>query len=101
LLQAVAYEWRVIENPVARFLGRISYSIYLWHIVAVTAVRYLHVSASIQSAAAIVAVVGIAAMSHFAIERPALRLAAALQQGGVHSASQGVEPSPRATAKAT
>ena len=101
LLQAVAYEWRFLENPVARFLGRISYSIYLWHIVAVTAVRYLHVPASIQSAAVIFAAVGIATMSHFAIERPALRLAAALQQGGVHSASQGVEPSPRATAKAT
>jgi peptidoglycan/LPS O-acetylase OafA/YrhL len=45
-----------------------------------------------QSAAVILAAVGIAAISHFAIERPALQLAAGLQQGAVHSSSQRVEP---------
>jgi peptidoglycan/LPS O-acetylase OafA/YrhL len=35
LIQAITFEWRVLENRVAYFLGRISYSIYLWHLVAI------------------------------------------------------------------
>jgi peptidoglycan/LPS O-acetylase OafA/YrhL len=94
LLQAVAYEWRFLENPVARFLGRISYSIYLWHIVAVTAARYLRLTGWLPYGAAILGAVGIATLSHFAIERPALRLAARWRQprgDGLSAAAGQVE----------
>jgi peptidoglycan/LPS O-acetylase OafA/YrhL len=80
LLQAVTYGWRFLENPVARFLGRISYSIYLWHIVAVTAVRYLRLQGWLEYGAAFAGAVGIASLSHFAIERPAMRLGARWRQ---------------------
>jgi peptidoglycan/LPS O-acetylase OafA/YrhL len=40
LLQAITYEWAVLENAVARFLGRISYGIYIWHAVAISLVEW-------------------------------------------------------------
>ena len=72
ILQAVTYEWRILENSIARYLGRISYGIYLWHLVAVGWVdlRLPPLSPSVRSIAIVALAIFIASVSHFAIERP-------------------------------
>jgi peptidoglycan/LPS O-acetylase OafA/YrhL len=57
-------------NPVARALGRWSYSIYLWHWPAVAALAYLHVPFTWPVAAAVSAVsVAVGAVSYRFVER--------------------------------
>ncbi len=69
VLQAIAYEWWLLENPVAVYLGRISYSVYLWGMVAIEIVKRrgghdrLHLPV-------FVAVIVLGSISHFVIERP-------------------------------
>lgn len=41
ILQAIAYEWPILENRVARYLGRISYGVYLWGFVAIAIIGWL------------------------------------------------------------
>ena len=69
VLQAIAYEWWLLENPLAVCLGRISYSVYLWGMVAIEIVKrrgghdrfHLPVFAT---------VIVLGSISHFLIERP-------------------------------
>jgi peptidoglycan/LPS O-acetylase OafA/YrhL len=68
VLQAVTYEWRILENSVARYLGRISYGIYLWGFVA-KAIINLHWRVN-NPAFLFMVVVALASISHFCVERP-------------------------------
>jgi peptidoglycan/LPS O-acetylase OafA/YrhL len=72
VLQAVTYEWRLLENPVAHYLGRISYSVYLWGMVAIAIIRKFpndsfHIPVFAMA-------IGLGTAAHFAIERPAQSL---------------------------
>jgi len=72
LLHAITYEWRVLENRLARFLGRVSYGIYIWQFVAIWLVHFLHLAGVyLRWIAMPGAAVLLAAISHYAIERPA------------------------------
>ncbi len=72
LLHAITYEWRILENPVAHFLGRISYGIYLWQFVAIWLVRYLHLGDPRLSWVTMpAAAVLLAGVSYYLVERPA------------------------------
>jgi peptidoglycan/LPS O-acetylase OafA/YrhL len=72
LLQAVTYGWRILENRAAYFLGRVSYGVYVWQFVAIWLVRHMHLETGPVSWIAIpAAAVLFAAISHYAIERPA------------------------------
>ena len=68
ILQAIIYEWRLLENPVAHYLGRISYSVYLWGLVAIEIVRKIGHDRYHLSAFAVAIAIGSA--SYFIIERP-------------------------------
>jgi peptidoglycan/LPS O-acetylase OafA/YrhL len=68
VLQAITYEWRLLENPVARYFGRISYSVYLWGLVAIEVASRIEHDRYRLSAFAIAIAIGSA--SHFIIERP-------------------------------
>jgi peptidoglycan/LPS O-acetylase OafA/YrhL len=76
--------WRIgLEYAPLRWLGRISYGLYLWHIPILTYMIYLptvYISAQfatipvwIRSESAILLSVGVAALSHYCFERPILR----------------------------
>jgi len=39
VLQAITWEWRILENPVLEYLGQISYGVYLWGMVAIALVE--------------------------------------------------------------
>ena len=68
VLQAITYEWWILENPVARYLGRISYGIYLWGFVALAVThsnRHLG-----HGYVVFMVVIALASISHYLVERP-------------------------------
>jgi len=68
VLHAATYEWRLLDNPVAEYLGRISYSVYLWGFVAIALVQRLgHDKFHLECFAI---VIGLGSASHFLVERP-------------------------------
>lgn len=68
ILQAIAYEWRFIENRAAWFLGRISYGVYLWGLVAKGISGWF--GHSLNHTLPFVVVIALASISHYLIERP-------------------------------
>ena len=68
--------WRWIEWPVLRYLGRISYSLYLYQQITLYPVRKALASQPliIQLIAAIILTVVVATASYYLIERPFLKL---------------------------
>lgn len=68
--------WRWVENPAIKFLGRISYSLYLYQqITLFFAKKALSAyPVVLQLAAAIFLTVAVAAISYFVVERPFLKL---------------------------
>lgn len=74
VLQAVTYEWRILQNPVALYLGRISYAVYLWGMVAKRVGRQF-ASGPVRQIVMVAAVIAIATISRYLVEKPAQRLA--------------------------
>jgi len=68
VLHAITYEWRILENPVARYLGRISYGIYLWGFVALAFIRSQRHLA--HGYVLLMVVIALASISHYLVERP-------------------------------
>jgi peptidoglycan/LPS O-acetylase OafA/YrhL len=68
VLQAIAYEWPILENRVARYLGRISYGVYLWCFVAKAIVERL--GHGLEHTLLLPVVIALASMSYYLIERP-------------------------------
>ena len=67
--------WSWLDHPVTRYLGTISYPIYLWHQWAVGAARKITMAPRpVQFAIALVVTVAVASCSYWIIERPVLRL---------------------------
>jgi peptidoglycan/LPS O-acetylase OafA/YrhL len=69
------------ESPISRalalrpftFLGRISYSLYLWHVPVLAAFGVTHPQVGLVVPPAIAAAVACATASHYLVERPFLR----------------------------
>lgn len=68
VLQAITYQWRILENPVSIFLGRISYSVYLWGMVAIALVERLRFDWGRLPVLAVAVLLG--SVSYFIVERP-------------------------------
>ena len=68
--------WRWVESAPMRFLGRLSYSLYLYQQVTLEPVRKLlrQTPVGVQLAGAIALTVVVAAGSYYVVERPFLRL---------------------------
>lgn len=68
--------WRIVEHPVTRYLGRISYPLYLWQqLTLFTAKRLLDgFPAVLQFAFALAVTVAFASASYYLIERPFLNM---------------------------
>jgi peptidoglycan/LPS O-acetylase OafA/YrhL len=68
--------WRWLEHPVVRYIGRISYPLYLYHQLAPVLVRPLEARArhAVVLVAEVVVSVALAMLSWYLIERPFLRL---------------------------
>ena len=77
--------WRWTSWPAVRYLGRISYSIYLYQQLFVDVPKKLlpHLPVILQLAATVALIVLVASASHFFIERPFLRLKARFKQTAV------------------
>lgn len=68
VLQAIAYDWRILKTGVMRFLGRISYGIYLWGYVSIALCHRL--GHDVKHTLIFGFAIAIASLSHYAIERP-------------------------------
>lgn len=66
------YSW--LGSPVARYLGRISYSLYLWHGYGLAIGARLPGPVLLQRLGGVLAGIALASGSYFIIERPMLRL---------------------------
>ncbi|MEO8798277.1 MAG: acyltransferase [Polyangiaceae bacterium] len=68
----------LLENPVAVWIGRASYALYLWHYFVFGAVAHLRAPWQARLALAILLTFLVAAASHYLVEAPLLRLKARL-----------------------
>ncbi len=73
--------WSWLQNPVVRWLGLLSYSLYLWHVWGLTAGARVPGPALVQFAAGVLFAIGLAAASYYGIERPFLRIKDRLARG--------------------
>ena len=77
LLPAITYEWWILDNPISRYLGQISYSVCLWQFVGIRAATAisdrLRLPFGFRELTVLLAVIAIAAASNRWIERPAQR----------------------------
>jgi peptidoglycan/LPS O-acetylase OafA/YrhL len=72
VLQAMTYGWLILENPVSRFSGRISYGIYLLGVVAGAFIRWF--GHSLKHTLLFAAAIALAMISHYLVEQPIQRL---------------------------
>jgi peptidoglycan/LPS O-acetylase OafA/YrhL len=86
----------MLDNPVMRWLGTISYSMYLWHFVVWNAADWLGRPSFLPLFAGTVALTALgASLTYVLIERPGIRLGAALLRG--LSARSRPQPDPTAS----
>ncbi len=79
VMAAVSSPWAplrlLLESAAVRWIGRISYGVYLWHMPAFWWVRRMQVPPGLRSGIlAFILTLSIAAVSFYALERPLLRL---------------------------
>lgn len=69
--------WAWLELPAVRFIGKVSYSLYLYHILAIgLGQRLVMLPRGAQLIAVLCLSIGMASVSYWAIEQPFLRLKA-------------------------
>ena len=74
LMLSTAPAWRWLEHPVVRYIGTISYPLYLYHqLVAAMVSRFGGWRSSVQTIAAVTLTVVLASASYFIVEKPFLR----------------------------
>src|SRR5436309_1765102 len=67
--------WSWLESPVVRYLGVISYPLYLWHPWGLGAGHHFHGAGAVgEFAAGILVCIALASASYFVVERPFLAL---------------------------
>jgi peptidoglycan/LPS O-acetylase OafA/YrhL len=78
LLHASSLVHRFLSLGVLRWFGRISYSLYLWHLPVLVACKYPPFHGDHQALGVLLSIV-LASVSYYGIERPALRFKSHLQ----------------------
>jgi len=88
--------WGILDRPLMRWLGTISYSLYLYHYLIWTAVGWVVSSQLARGILGALLAVPVAALSYYVIERPFLRLRERLRPAtatpALYGSSVGVEP---------
>lgn len=74
--------WAWLETPVVRYLGTISYPLYLWHIWGIGVGHHIRVAGRVgEFVAGVLACIALATGSYFIIERPFLALKRRFEPG--------------------
>lgn len=75
LIQHGHWMWSWLDHSIARYVGKVSYSLYLWHLIGFgIANRITHFPAAPQLGIAMLICIGLASASYWLIERPFLRV---------------------------
>lgn len=74
VLHPTSWIGRILENPGARWLGRLSYSLYLWQELFTTSDTRYPISLLQMFPLNLIALLGVAALSYRYVERPMIRL---------------------------
>lgn len=83
LVYTVAKPPRLLNNAIADFFGKISYSLYLYHFLIIYLVGFMHLDRQrFQVAAIILGSILAATVSYYCVERPFLRMKTRLRQRG-------------------
>jgi peptidoglycan/LPS O-acetylase OafA/YrhL len=91
--------WSWLELPLVRYLGTISYPLYLYHQWGLGAVQSLHaLPEGVQFLAGTLLCIAVASGSYFVVERPFLRLKRGLETTGTQRTTMAHVHPPRATA---
>ncbi|EQC4552705.1 acyltransferase family protein [Cronobacter malonaticus] len=67
-------ESSILNNQISQYLGKISYSIYLWHWPLTVLLSYFEMKGAVVTAAGIISSVVLGSISYHLIERPSLNL---------------------------
>ncbi len=85
--------WRWLEHPGVRYVGRISYPMYLWHAWGLSAARHVDALPPLgRFALGVALTLGVASASYFFVEKPFLRLKRRYER---HPAEDGRLAGPR------
>jgi peptidoglycan/LPS O-acetylase OafA/YrhL len=83
---------RILNTGVLRWVGRLSYSLYVWHEGVASFLPIKHLPPWQQSVTNLVAAFAVAAISYYAVEQPFLALRGQFRSGGrVRSATRRLE----------
>jgi len=74
MLLSASWPWRWLELPGTRYLGRISYPLYLWHPIAWFVGSALPIPPVLQVFAMVLGSIGLASASYYLVEKPFLRM---------------------------
>jgi peptidoglycan/LPS O-acetylase OafA/YrhL len=86
--------WRWLDHPIPRYLGAISYPLYLYHIWGYGAARRLLPAgpSGLRVIVAIAVSIALASLSYYVVERPFMRLKARFSSAGNNQAVRSLEP---------
>ncbi|SLM50187.1 putative Acyltransferase 3 [Nitrospira japonica] len=75
VLQHGHWMWTWLDHPVSRYVGKVSYSLYLWHLIGFgVANRMTQFQPVLQLVVALLVGMGLASASYWLIERPFLKI---------------------------
>jgi peptidoglycan/LPS O-acetylase OafA/YrhL len=87
---AATSAWKWLDHPAARFVGTISYPMYLYHGFATTAaMKVAGGRPGMMPLVAVVCAIPLGALSYYIVEKPFLRLRARLTRRGPEPAPEG------------
>jgi len=80
---------KLLGNPQLVWVGKISYGLYMWHMLAFAAVNKMHLPYGVHEAVGLMLAFGAATLSWYLFEKPILKMKALVPGNPAHGAANG------------